>query len=116
MMAFFLLLWLLGTVDQEKREEIAEYFQRPVSAVFSSGSNAPGDGIEAGTQEGAQQVVVIAPDDSTATIIDLQNLVRLKERLEEEIQKNPLLHRFADQLRFEMTSRGLRIQLLDQSR
>src|SRR5690606_2653314 len=43
MMAFFLLLWLLSTVDEEKREQVAMYFQRPVSAIFESGSNPTGN-------------------------------------------------------------------------
>lgn len=116
MMAFFLLLWLLGSLDEDKREEVAEYFQQPVSAIFTKGGNSLGDASQIGDQQGPQQVMVIAPDDSTARQLDIQNLVRLKERLESEIQSNSLLHAFADQLRFEMTSRGLRIQIMDESR
>ena len=116
MMAFFLLLWLLGSVDQDKREQVAEYFQRPVSAVFTSGSNPSGDSFPGDSLPTIAPGMVIAAIDSSGRVVDIQNLIRLKDKLEEEIMNNPLLHDFADQLQFEMTARGLRIQIMDKSR
>ncbi len=113
MMAFFLLLWLLSSVDQHKRQEIALYFQRPLSTIFTSGSNSGEDPVLSKNRGDTAKGIFVSGADSAGRGHDALRLARLKEKLEAEIRTNPLLRAFADQLRFELTERGLRIQVMD---
>lgn len=60
MMAFFLLLWLLGSVSQEQLEGISEYFAPAAPAKTTSGSGDIMGGKVAG-EEGAMEVSATRP-------------------------------------------------------
>jgi chemotaxis protein MotB len=113
MMAFFLLMWLLSSVNGADRAEIASYFKRPMSAILSGGNQQGGDRIVA-SSAGSQTGGFLAPGADSLTMADeIRSLAMVQEELEEEIEVNPVLSAFADQLRFEMTDEGLRIQITD---
>ncbi len=114
MMAFFLLMWLLASVNPEDRAEIASYFKRPLKSVFTRGEHAGGDKLIS-TSDGSPSPGLLSPgSDTVAGYFDTVQLERLREALEEEVKNNPLLRPFADQLRFELTPDGLSILIIDQ--
>ncbi|MCK2185120.1 flagellar motor protein MotB [Halomonas getboli] len=119
LMALFLVMWILSTSSREQREGVAQYFSTPLVAAITSGDRAavsenviPGGGPDPTYQDGER------------ARIDLRQQTRpserqrrafrdLQRRIEAAIQADPDLKELRDQLRFDMTPEGLRIQLLD---
>lgn len=113
MMAFFLLMWLLASVNPEDKAEIAGYFRRPLKSVFTKGDHAGGDRLVS-TSDGSPTPGLLSPgSDTSSAYFDTMELERLREELEEEVQNNPVLRPFSDQLRFELTADGLSILIID---
>ncbi|MGZ8095896.1 MAG: flagellar motor protein MotB [Methylosarcina sp.] len=134
MMAFFLLMWLLGTTEPSVRQGIADYFTDPWRPSLAGGANT-GDAtsiIQGGgedvtqsegqvklTNEGKQQTVAEASDidiDEEAERLDINHLKKLKERIDNLIETDPLMNQFKSQLKIDFTSEGLRIQIIDQEK
>ncbi len=133
-MAFILLMWLLGTTEPSIRQGIADYFTDPWRPSLAGGANT-GDAtslIQGGgqditqsegqvklTNEGKQQSIAEASDrdiDDEAERRDINHLRQLKEKIDNLIQTNPLLHQFKNQLMIDFTTEGLRIQIIDQEK
>lgn len=134
MMAFFLLMWLLGTTEPSIRQGIADYFTDPWRPSLAGGANT-GDAtslIQGGgedvtqsegqvklTNDGKQQTIADASDidtDEEAERLDINHLKKLKERLDNLIETNPLMNQFKSQLKIDFTTEGLRIQIIDQEK
>lgn len=130
MMAFFLLMWLLGTTTEPERKGIAEYFQDPFKASAEEKGADVGDRtsiIEAGGADIASQdqgqvdkgmtseKKEITPEEieQKAEEIEKEKLEHLKEKIQEKIDSTPELTEFKDQIKLEITSEGLRILIVD---
>ncbi|TAK60767.1 flagellar motor protein MotB [Methylobacter sp.] len=130
MMAFFLLMWLLGTTSEPERKGIAEYFQDPFKASTEEKGLDVGDRtsiIEAGgsdlTTEAQGQVDKglipetkdISPEEIElkAEEIEKEKLENLKQKIQEKIDSTPELTEFKDQIKLEITSEGLRVLIVD---
>jgi chemotaxis protein MotB len=130
MMAFFLLMWLLGSTTKGDLEGIAEFFQTPLLVALAGGSGS-GDSssvIQGGGQDLSRSVGQVQMSDrpTERKIINLQaaqaelarreleRLENLKKRVEEAIEKNPKLTQFRDQIKLEITAEGLQIQVVDE--
>ena len=130
MMAFFLLMWLLGSTTKAQLQGIAEYFQNPQKVSLDGGSGAgsatsviQGGGTDltrtAGqVRNGSTPGKIAQPNAMTANTakadeIDKQNLEALKKALEAQIQSDPQLNAFRSQLLIDITREGLRIQVVD---
>jgi len=130
MMAFFLLMWLLGSTTKGDLEGIAEYFKTPLKVALQGGSGS-GDSssiIQGGgkdlTRTNGQVSKTEKP--SEKKIINLQaaqaelerqemlRLRDLKSRLEAAIEASPTLRAFRSQIKIELTPDGLRIQIIDE--
>lgn len=110
MMAFFLLMWLLGSTTDADRKGIAEYFQDPYKISLMGGMDVgdrsrmePGGGKDLTSQEHGQ---VDEKD-------DLKNLEELKSKIQALIDSNPDLNDFKEQIKLETTSEGLRVLITD---
>jgi chemotaxis protein MotB len=102
MMAFFLLMWLLGSTDEKTRKGISEYFQDPYEAsLIDKGQIATLDEISP------------TEIDRQAEKNDQKQLELLKEKIQELIKANPELSQAKDQIKLETTDEGLRIQIID---
>jgi chemotaxis protein MotB len=124
MMAFFLLMWLLGSTSQEVREGIAEYFENPWKASLTGGKNVgdrtsiiEGGGMDLTSREDGQ---VDRGGNSGEDAIGLQSEqqeTRDFEKLEAKIavllDETPELNAFKDQIKLESTHEGLQIQIVD---
>jgi chemotaxis protein MotB len=131
MMAFFLLMWLLGSTTEGDKKGIADYFSTPLKlALLASGSGA-GDAshvIKGGGQDLTRTTGQVKRGDIEAqrTTVNLhalkQEQVRaeiarledLKKKVEQKIAENSKLAPMASQLRLDMTRDGLRIQIADE--
>jgi len=135
MMAFFLLMWLLGSTTKEQRKGIADYFKDPWQPVASvTGGQSTGDRnniIKGGgqdvttsegqvklTNEGKREVVAENSETDTQEALeqDQKKLESLKDKLNQLIKTDDLLHQFESQLKIDITREGLRIQIIDQEK
>ena len=129
MMAFFLLMWLLGSTAKGDLEGIENYFKTPLKVAMQGGaavgSNAvilKGGGKDLTKQTGQVKSGDRDPDKE----IDLkevkaaleqqekERLQVLKEKIEAAIDASPILKQFKNQLLLDITSEGLRIQIVDE--
>jgi len=130
MMAFFMVLWLVGQTDAQKRGGIAEYFQNPSMVRGHSeaptGSLGPGGSgmslISIGSSIEVQKADVTAIKSirdggmayvSYNKIKEQQRLEALMKELREKMGNNSDMEPFKDQVLTEMVDNGLRIQIVD---
>ena len=129
MMAFFLLMWLLGSTAKGDLKGISEYFQTPLEVALMGGDGS-GDAtsiIKGGgtdlTKSAGQVRRGDLPPDRKAMIKeakaeldreDRAQLEKLKARVESVLDANSRLKAFRNQIRLDITSEGLRIQIVDE--
>jgi chemotaxis protein MotB len=127
MMAFFLLMWLLGSTTKGDLQGIADYFQSPLKIALSGGSGA-GDAtslIQGGGPNLTQSVGQVKNGNNESSRntphqmrrelarIERERMERLKQRVDAAIMSNDRLAEFRHQIRVEVTPDGLRIQIID---
>lgn len=125
MMAFFLLMWLLGATTQEQLQGLSEYFQTPIKSELNkaSGSGDRSSVIQGGGKDTTRQVGQVRKVSAGSSNLkaaqaelerlDRQKLEGLKDRLEQLIESHPIMRDFKEQLLLDITSEGLRIQIVD---
>lgn len=129
MMAFFLLMWLLSSSSKAELQGISEYFQTPLQTLTSKGSGThdgtsiiQGGGKDLTEQEGHVRKysgeTYKKPHSLKAAHAELERLDALrledlKKRLERLIESNPTMREFRKQLLLDITTEGLRIQIVD---
>ena len=127
MMAFFLVLWLLSTATPEQKIAIAGYFKDPIG--FSE-SGTPyiidlGGSPELAPEKTINPEVKSEPTPDTSIQLDKDAVESMAEQVEKDrlnlvlqelqnkVEENPQLQKFKDQILFEITQDGLRIQIMD---
>lgn len=119
MMAFFLLMWLIGSASEEQKGAISEYFQNPSRVVGDSdipltgGATGSGDPFDAAL---ITEPVDVVPEETARQIADAAERRRLESLLEElkqAIEQSQALKPFKDQLLLDIMPEGLRIQIVD---
>ncbi len=130
MMAFFLLMWLLGSTTEGDKKGIADYFSSPLKiALLSSGSGAgdashvvKGGGqdltrttgqVKRGEIEAKRDTVNLHALKQEQVRAEVARLEDLKKKVEAKIAASSKLAPMASQLRLDMTRDGLRIQIVD---
>jgi chemotaxis protein MotB len=126
MMAFFLLMWLLGATTEKQRKGIADYFT-PTLVKTRQGSSGS-YGLLGGSsltdvdhyqyragQTGTKTLTI--PRDATGGPKDggskAKRTAVLQQRLQQKLQANAQLAKLAKQVHLTMTPEGIRIDLLD---
>ena len=133
MMAFFLLMWLLGATTEQQRRGIADYFAPTLVQMRqnSAGSNGMfgGDSITArdnyptrAGQTGTRSLTIPrdatgGPDSASASRRerDRERFRRLRQQIEQRLASNAATRRLRRNLRFTETRDGLRIDLVDEA-
>ncbi|RDS85116.1 motility protein MotB [Dyella monticola] len=132
MMAFFLVMWLLGMGSRQQRAAIAEYFKNPsmtpgTATVAPPGKVGPGGASDSMIKLGGAMNMPHGPgkDQRSASRVNAQQAEKLareqeKQRLDNLMQqlhaaidKSQALEPFKDQLLLDITPEGLRIQIVD---
>ena len=131
MMAFFLLMWLLGATTEKQRKALADYFAPTLvqTKQESAGSNGffGGDSIvsvdnypnRAG-QTGTRTLTIPrdatgGPKEAAGRAKQQEQFDELKAKLEKRLKSSKELRRFAKNIRFTDTRQGLRIELVDEA-
>ncbi len=131
MMAFFLLMWLLGSTTKGELQGISDYFRMPLKVGMTGGSGAGETGkvIQGGSLgltainseiqsqrpsiekvERGKRKPAPAIDE---TELEKKRLALLKMEIEDILAKMPNFERIRDQIRLDITTEGLRIQIVD---
>ena len=131
MMAFFLLMWLLGSTSEGDKKGLSDYFSAPLKVAMQGGSGAgasnsilSGGGSDltkkAGqasrgtgddplkkkmTEEGAKAEIARQ---------DAKRIASLRAKIDALITSNPKLNEYRSQIRMETTPDGLQIQIVDE--
>ncbi|PWB33017.1 motility protein MotB [Pseudomonas sp. SDI] len=127
MMAFFLVLWLLSTATPEQKIAIAGYFKDPIGFSESgtpfiidlggSPQLAPEKTInpEEKSEPTPDTSIPLSQDavENMAEQVERERLELLLQELQNKVEENPQLQKFKDQILFEITQDGLRIQIMD---
>jgi len=144
MMAFFLLMWLMGSTDEKQKGAISEYFNNPSAIPGASTVPSPssiqgpggastsmiklGGGMElykdpapqtddnAPPSPGAQVDVTPEEAQRLAEKADAERLEGLLGQLREAIDQRETLAQFKDQILLDVTPEGIRIQIVDHER
>ena len=130
MMAFFLLMWLLGSTTEGDKKGIADYFQSPLKVALSGGSGSgdsshviKGGGedltrtngqVKRGEIEAERHTINLQALKAEQIRAEMARLKALKQRVEQRMQAHPTLAALNSQIRLEMTRDGLRIQIVDE--
>ena len=127
MMAFFLLLWILGATTEKQRKGIADYFT-PTLVKNKNASAGSAAGLLGGSsltdadnyphamgQTGTRTMTV--PRDATGGAKEggtkVKRTARAKQAIEQKLQSTDALRRLARQVRMVDTTEGVRIDLVD---
>ncbi|NBQ70130.1 MAG: motility protein MotB, partial [Nitrosomonadaceae bacterium] len=119
------LMWLLGSSTKSQLEGISEYFKTPLKVAMTGGSSIgetssilKGGGTDLTRQHGEVKKGEIKDDIQAKKIIKERieriKLEGLKKKIEEAVENNPTLKKFSNQLLLDITSDGLRIQIVDE--
>ncbi len=136
MMAFFLLMWLLGSTASGDLKGIADYFQNPLKVSMSGGSGAgdatsilKGGGTDLSRSSGQVKrgdIEANKKQNSEARDARAEEqrkeserrekivLGELKVNIEKLINGNSTLRQFKNQLLMDVTPEGLRLQIIDE--
>lgn len=127
MMAFFLLMWLLGSTSKGDLQGIAAYFNSPLKVAMSGGDGSgnsssiiPGGGTDLTRIHG--QVKRSEADDNEQNRKnqrqqraqqDAQRIKALRAKIDAMISSNATLNEYKSQIRMDVTPDGLQIQIVD---
>ena len=130
MMAFFLLMWLLGSTTEGDKKGIADYFGSPLKVSMAGGSGSgdsssvvKGGGtdltrtsgqVKAGDVEAQRRSLQLKALKADQRRAEKARLEALKKKVEDVLAANPKLAALESQIRLEMTRDGLRIQIVDE--
>jgi chemotaxis protein MotB len=126
MMAFFLLLWLLGATNEKQRKGIADYFTPTLVKLKAESAGANGllggssitdvdNYPNRGGQTGTKAITI--PRDTTGGPLEgagrIKRMDHVKQQLDNKLAATPQLRRLARQVRMVDTTEGIRIDLVD---
>jgi chemotaxis protein MotB len=128
MMAFFLLMWLLGSVSKGDLKGISHYFKTPLRTALMGGSSTgeaksviQGGGTDLTASAGQVHKGENEPRQLDEKELEAQmeareaaRLAELKDKIEKAIEANPQLAPFRKQIMVDLTPEGLRIQIVDE--
>ncbi|WLE59704.1 flagellar motor protein MotB [Burkholderia plantarii] len=124
MMAFFLLMWLLGSTSKYDRQGIENYFNTPLSALLGAHADSgvarssviDGGGHDLSDTHGGNGNATPQAAPGRPSPADAANdarLALLKQQLTALVDENPKLKAFKNQIRLSTTREGLRIEIVD---
>jgi chemotaxis protein MotB len=130
MMAFFLLMWLLGSTSEGDKKGLSDYFSAPLKVSMMGGSGAgasdsilPGGGADLTKQSGQSKrgdgsdpipkKSATAASKAEIAKQDAKALAALGEKIASLISNSAKLAEFSSQIRLDYTPDGLQIQIID---
>ncbi len=129
MMAFFLMMWLIGSTTEGDRKGIAAYFSTPLKVALLGGGSGSGDSssvvkgggedlsrshgqVRQGEVEAKKSTINLQALKAEQARAERARLEQLKEDLESRIAGSRM-EGLRNQVQLDMTRDGLRIQIVD---
>lgn len=129
MMAFFLLMWLLGATTEKQRKALADYFAPTIvqtkqdtagaTGLFGGDSLVAADKYPHGAAQTGTKSMTIprdatgGPREASGRELQRANFQKLAKSLLREVQAKAEIRRLAPNIRFTETREGLRIDIVD---
>ena len=131
MMAFFLLMWLLGSTTDGDKKGISDYFQSPLKVALQGGAGAGASNsiITGGGNDLTQTAGQTKKSDNDekrpgkktaaeqakldAQKKEAQKMANISSKIASAISDNAKLAQFSSQVKLQITPDGLQIQLVD---
>lgn len=130
MMAFFLLMWLLGSTSEGDKKGIADYFGSPLKVALLSSGSGSGDSshvikgggedltrttgqVKRGEIEAQRATVNLRVLKAEQIRAEVARMEALKAKIEAKLEGNPRLESMLGQIQLDMVADGLRIQITD---
>jgi len=123
MMAFFLLMWLLGATTEKQRKGIADYFtptlvkmrQQRAGSNGMLGGNSITDVDNYPNRQGqtGTKTMTIPRDTTGGPKEGAGRIKRMQKKLQEKLAKSAALRRISSQVKMVQTAEGIRIDLVD---
>jgi chemotaxis protein MotB len=131
MMAFFLLMWLLGSTTEGDKKGIADYFGSPLKMALNASGSGAGDAahviraggadltrstgqVKRGEIQARRDTLNVHALKAEQVRAEVARLEDLKRRVERAIDGNSRLAGMRSQILLDMTHDGLRIQIVDE--
>src|SRR5213079_2935190 len=127
MMAFFLLMWLLGSTTEGDKKGIADFFNSPLKVALMGGSGSgdsshvikgggtdlsrQGGQVKSGEIENRKKKINLQAFKAVQKKAEMERLEKLKDRVDAALTGNAKLAAMKSQIRLDMTADGLRIQI-----
>lgn len=130
MMAFFLMMWLLGSTAKGELQGISDYFSSPLKVAMAGGDGSgnsssviPGGGndlskahgqvrrSDADSEKARRQSIDTARAERAKQ--DAERIKTLQAKIDALITENPRLNEYKSQIRIDVTPDGLQIQIVD---
>jgi chemotaxis protein MotB len=140
MMAFFLVMWLVASANDQQKSAIFDYFNNPSMTRGAAPMPAPGQDGPGGASTSpidlrgglTASAPAFVPDSGSGTpkspedpnktltpraaadqIEEKRRFEQIRQELQKAIDNNAALQRFKNQLLIDITTEGLRIQIVD---
>lgn len=130
MMAFFLLMWLLGSTSEGDKKGLSDYFSSPMKVAMTGGTGAgasnsilTGGGADLTKRAGQSQTGEgndplkkkrsVEAMRAEVAKQDAKRMASLSAKISAVISNSPKLAQFSSQIRLETTPDGLQIQIVD---
>ena len=130
MMAFFLLMWLLGSTAKGELQGMSDYFSSPLKVAMAGGDGSgnsssviPGGGNDLSKVHGQVRRSDTDSEKARRQSIDTARAERAKQdaeriktlqaKIDALITENPRLNEYKSQIRIDVTPDGLQIQIVD---
>jgi chemotaxis protein MotB len=132
MMAFFLLMWLLGSTTEGDKKGISDFFSSPMKVALTGGNGSGGSTsvingggtditkqvgqVKMGSEDPIQKKKAMEALKAEMAKQDAKKLAALSGKIAAAIANSPNLSEFASQIRLDTTPDGLQIQIIDDQR
>lgn len=132
MMAFFLLMWLLGSTTEGDKKGISDFFSSPMKVALTGGNGSGGSTsvingggtditkqvgqVKMGSEDPIQKKKAMEALKAEMAKQDAKKLAVLSGKITAAIANSPNLSEFASQIRLDTTPDGLQIQIIDDQR
>ncbi|MBN8487906.1 MAG: flagellar motor protein MotB [Burkholderiales bacterium] len=129
MMAFFLLMWLLGSTTEGDKKGLQDYFQSPLKVALGGGSGSgdsssvikgggeditrTGGQVKRGAVEAPKRTFNLQALKAEQVRAEAQRLEELMNTIENQMRGSEKFKALSSQVRLDMTRDGLRIQIVD---
>nr|WP_315429765.1 flagellar motor protein MotB [uncultured Albidiferax sp.] len=131
MMAFFLLMWLLGSTSEGDKKGLSDFFNTPLKVAMQGGSGAgasnsilsgggsdltksAGQGTRGTGDDPAKKKMDEKAAKAEIAKQDAKRMSTLRAKIDSLITSNPKLSEYRSQIRMETTPDGLQIQIVDE--